>query len=80
MTTTMMSSEESSNDGDDEILLVHPLLYRSAKVDHFFSMLDDKAKENKSSQARRQMKKRVRDDVSTRERPIGHIFPKWALN
>ena len=80
MTITMMSSEESSNNGDGDILLVHPLLFRSAKVDNFFSMLDDKAKENKSPQARCQMKKRVTGDVSTRDLPIGHIFPKWALN
>ena len=80
MTTAMMSSEESGNDGDDEILSLHPLLFRSAKVDHFFSLLDGKVKEEKSPQARRQMKRRVRGDVSTRPLPVGHNFPKWALN
>ena len=80
MTTAMMSSEESGHEGEDEVLYVRPLLFRSGKVDRFFSILDDKVKETKSPQARRQMKKRVRGDVSTREVPVGHCFPKWALN
>ena len=36
MVTTMMSSEESGNDGEDEVLIVHPLTFRSPKVDRFF--------------------------------------------
>ena len=79
MTISMMSSEESGNDGEDEILLVHPLTFRSGKVDRFFSMLDEKALQGKSAQARRQMKKRVQGDVSHRDLPVGHCFPKWAL-
>ena len=76
MTIEMMSSEESGNDGE----YIHPLPFRSAKVDRFFSMLDDKIKETKSPQARRQMKKRVMGDISARGVPDGHYFPKWALN
>ena len=59
---------------------VCPLLFRSGKVDRFFSVLDDKINETKSPQARRQMKKQVRGDVSTREVLVSHCFPKWALN
>ena len=79
MTTAMMSSEESGNEDEEEILFIRPLLFRSAKVDRFFGMLDDRVKESKSPQARRQMKKRVRGDVSTRGLPVGHNYPKWAL-
>ena len=80
MTISMMSSEESGNDGEEEILYVHPLPFRSGKVDRFFSMLDNKVKETKSPQARRQMKKRARGDISARDLPVGHCFPKWALS
>ena len=79
MTISMMSSEESGNDGED-ILYVHPLPFRSGKVDRFCSMLDNKVKETKSPQARRQMKKRVRSDISAGDLPVGHCFPKWALS
>ena len=48
---TMMSSEESGNKENEDILLVHPLVWRSGKVDQFFSLLDEKAMEGKSPQA-----------------------------
>ena len=79
---TMMSSEESGNEENEDILLVHPLVWRSGKVNQFFSLLDEKAMEGKSPQARRQMKKRVKGDVSARDPPgpFSSSLPKWALN
>ena len=80
MTTAIMSSEESGYDEEEEVLFVHPLPWRSAKVDHFFSTLDKKGMETKSPQARRQMKKRVQGSVSVHNIPLDHCLPKWAIN
>lgn len=52
------SSEESGIE-NEEILFVHPLPWRTGKVDTLFATLDKTAKEYKSPQALLQMKKRV---------------------
>lgn len=80
MVLSMMSSEESGVEDDEEILYIHPLPWRSRKVDAFFAALDQGTKESKSPQALRQMKKRVIGNSSKREIPVGMNFPKWAEN
>ena len=55
-----MSSEES--DGED--IVIHPLPWRSAKVDDVLSKIDAFILKQKSPQARRQMKSRKIGAVS----------------
>lgn len=74
-----MSSEESATDEDDEVIVIRSLPWRSVHVDRLFERLDHKAREQKSPQARRQMKRRVTGDPSNRPRPIGDS-PTWAVN
>ena len=77
MVPSIMSSEESGAEDDgEEVLFTHPLPWRAPKVDTFFDSLDQAAKQTKSPQALRQMKKRVMGSFSARELPDG--LPKWA--
>ena len=69
MVYAMMSSEESAIEDEGEILFVHPLSWRSAKVDMFFCYFGPDRQEDKSPQALRQMKKLVIGSQSTREIP-----------
>ena len=75
-----MSSEES--DGDDGIK-VHPLSWRSNRVSTFLHSLDEKAKDEKSPQAKRQMKTRHSGSCSTRAQPTkdtkGQALPSWLF-
>ena len=72
-----MSSDESATDEDDEVIVVKQLPWRSVHVGQMFRHLDDKGLKEKSPQARRQMKRRVKGHISNRPRPIGDI-PSWA--
>lgn len=73
----VISSEESDNENEDAVF-VKPLPWRTAIVDNFFAQLDEKGIESKSTQAKRQRKKRVvSTSVSTRQPPPG--LPKWAV-
>ena len=72
----MMSSEES---GDDNTIIMKPLLWRAERVDRFFRTLDGKACDAKSPQAKRQTKKRVIGEPSTRPIPSAHGLPSWAF-
>ena len=69
-----MSSEES---GNDDTLIVRPLQWRSGLVDTFFGNLDKQNMEEKSSQARRQLKGRLNGAPSSR--PAHEPLPRWAL-
>ena len=71
-----MSSEES---GEDEVITVKPLPWRHPRVDDFLTSLDEKLMSERSSQAKRQMKKRVIGSVSTRPVPTSTSLPLWAL-
>ena len=77
-----MSSEES-DDGDEEVIEVHPLPWPSDRVTTFLHSLDEKAHVEKSSQARRQMKRRCVGRASSRVRPThddsGEVLPSWLL-
>ena len=77
LSVEMMSSEESEIDEEEEIPTVHPLPWRASKVDVMFKRLDE---ENKSPQARRQMKKRCIGSDSIRSCPLADKFPKWAVS
>ena len=71
-----MSSEESD---DGEVIEVRPLPWRSDRVTTFLHSLDDKARDNKSPQARRQMKTRREGAASSRVQPT-HGIKGQALN
>ena len=79
MILDLISSEESTVD-EEEVLVVHPLPWRSSKVDAMFNRLDEYTKDNKSPQALRQTKKRCVGNSSTRNIPVNSLLPKWAVN
>lgn len=63
-----MSSEESDSN-DEEVIVVRQLPWRSNRVTTFLHSLDDKGREEKSPQARRQMKTRRMGTSSSRIEP-----------
>ena len=77
-----MSSEESDGN-DEEVIEVHPLSWRSDRVTTFLHSLDEKAREEKSPQARRQMKMRRMGSPSSRAQPThddnGQALPSWVF-
>lgn len=77
MKVDFMSSEESDVDEEEDVLVIHDLPWRKPSVKGMFSALDGDASKNKSSQAKRQMKRRVSGGSSSRARP--NSYPKWAV-
>ena len=73
-----MSSEESGIDDENEVIILKSLPWRSVHVGQMFRRLDDKTLGEKSPQARRQMKRRVTGETSSRPRPTGDL-PPWAV-
>ena len=73
-----MSSDESCTENGDEILMVHPLPWLSPSVNSFKDELDKKVANEKSPQARRQMKRRVLGVPSNRPKPAREL-PEWAF-
>ena len=71
-----VSSEESGED-EGEILIHRRLSWRAERVNDFFKKLDDNVRAEKSPQARRQMKKRMLGEASSRPLPAG--MSKWAV-
>lgn len=71
-----MSSEES--EGEDGELVTKILPWRALKVTKFFKVLDDFNEKEKSSQSKRQSKKRILSDRAS-ERNIPTASPSWAL-
>ena len=70
----MMSSEESE---DNEAIAIKPLPWRSELVSEFFEVLDSELMKDRSSQAKRQIKKRkISERPSSREKPSS--MPPWA--
>ena len=69
-----MSSEESE---EENTVIVRPLPWRAELVNTFFATLDQKMMEERSAQARRQLKSRVIGEPSTR--PTCESLPSWAL-
>lgn len=75
----MMSSEDD-DDEDGEVMIVRQLPWRSSILNNFFLKLDDQSKSQKSSQARRQMKRRVLGLASGRPKPVNKEIPQWAFS
>ena len=73
-----MSSEESGVDYENEVIILKSMPWHSVHVGQLFHRLDVKGLEDKSPQARRQMKKRVTGEISCRPSPIGDL-PSWAV-
>ena len=69
-----ISSEESA---DDDFIVLHPLPWRSDYVTRMFSKIDAYIINKKSSQAKRQMKRRRLGNISTRPKPKD--APDWAV-
>ena len=67
-----MSSEDS---GDDDTLVVRPLPWRSDLVNTFFDNLDKQNMEEKSSQAKRQLKACLTGALSSRSACVP--LPQW---
>ena len=80
MTTELISSEESGSDAGEQVLIVHPLPWRSSKVDHMYRRLDKGALSLRSPQGRRQLKRRVAGTASTRPQTQVEGIPKWAIS
>ena len=76
MKNEYMSSEES---GDDGSIVVHPLPWRSEYVNQMFTKINMYTMNNKSDQARRQMKYRSIGSPSGRLPPSDPGVPAWAL-
>lgn len=77
MKTEYMSSEESGVDGDEDILKVHDLPWRKPSVKRMFATLDSESAKRRTPQSKRQMKRRVTGETSTR--PVPASVPKWAV-
>lgn len=76
MRVEVMSSEES----EDDLIKVKPLPWRSTRVKDFFQSLDEHQYNDKSAQAKRQMKRRVLGEVSTRPKPAAELgIPSWVF-
>lgn len=76
MTADFMSSEESGYENGEAVNVVKELPWRSLAVEEFFDSLDSQLKDEKSPQAKRQTKRRVKGSTSTRKVPSK--MPKWA--
>ena len=77
-TADIISSEESHGD-DDDVVVVKCIPWRSSKVTQFFHSLDEMGTQSKSTQAKRQRKRRILGTVaSQRSKPSG-VFPAWVL-
>lgn len=73
----MMSSEESGKEDSEEVNIVMELPWRSGIIDEFFQSLDSQLTLEKSAQAKRQRKRRIKGASSTRPEPSS--VPRWAL-
>ena len=77
MKVEYMSSEESDVDGDEDVLIVRKLPWRKPTVTKMFATLDAETAKKKTSQSKRQMKRRVTGGDSIRSKPLS--APKWAI-
>ena len=75
----LMSSEESAVEGDREVIQVKPLPWRSEEANDILRCLDDRILSDRSPQSRRQAKKRIQGDNSSRTEPIDEL-PAWLFN
>lgn len=75
----MMSSEDDDDDGGGEAIIIRQLPWRSSTLNDFFLKLDMQAMSQKSSQAKRQMKRRILGSASTHPKPVEKGIPQWAF-
>ena len=76
----LTSSDESDTDDGKEIMKSHPLPWLSACVGEFRQRLDQASLNDKSPQAKRQMKQRVEGELSLRPSPSDkQKFPSWVF-
>lgn len=75
-TAEMMSSEESED--DDDVITVKPLPWRSERLTTMFYRLDNRVESGKTTQAKRQKRKRVLGVIAS-TRPQADDVPQWAL-
>ena len=75
----LTSSDESDTDDGKEIIKSHPLPWLSACVGKFKQRLDQASLNDKSPQAKRQMKQRVERELSLRPTPDKQKFPSWVF-
>ena len=68
-----MSSEESGSEDEN---IVHPLPWRSKYLSTMFEKIDVYIEQNKSPQARHQMKTHTTGSNSLRPEPLE--YPEWA--
>ena len=69
----------SSDDSDGDSIVVQNLPWRSSTLDHFFYKFDEQLLSNMSSQATRQMKKRILDGAeSSQPKPVVSL-PIWEF-
>ena len=81
MTVEFVSSEHSGSDEGTEVLIVRPLPWRSARVDHMFNNLDKQSVGDKSPLATRQMKRRVLGQPSQRPKSAAlEGLPQWVFS
>ena len=74
------SSEESDLENED-VMIVKQLPWRAERVSTFLHRLDSKVETAKSSQAKRQRKRRVESNMcSLCSKPVDITFPEWAIN
>ena len=80
MMNEFMSSEESGTDDGHEVVITKPLPWRSQYCSTMFKRIDDYVDRHRSSQAKRQMKRRhISKSPSSRNKPEGTSVPDWAI-
>jgi len=76
----LMSSEESGEDDNrEEVIYTKPLPWRSKKFNEFVARLDIQTASEMASLAKRQKKKRLEGEDSTRPRPQPVDMPDWVF-
>ena len=80
MTNDIMSSEKSAVDEEGrDITVIHPLPWRSKYCSNIFSMINKYVDKHRSTQGRRQLKRREHGSPSTRIIPPGNTLPMWVV-
>ena len=71
-----LSSEKSDEKNNEDILVVRPFSWRSSEFEKLLNIIDKEREVKRSSQAKRQLMKRVNGPFSARNRPDS--VPKWT--
>ena len=72
---SIMSSDDSDEDNGEDVIIVHPLPWLASEVVAFKSKMDEEINNEKTSQARRQTKRRVIGVPSLRPEPPNDVLP-----